>query len=89
MANALSLAQMDEAAIEGVLASKALHGADPLTVTLAARLDAKVGRWQDARNRLKDLRSAGKLPAAAHDIFLQAAMRTDARREAQIGRAHV
>lgn len=83
VANALSLAGHDDLALAGVLKSAALAKSEPLAVTLAARLEAKTGHWQDARDRLKPLYAAKRLPVQARDIFLQATMRTDERRLAR------
>ena len=83
VANALSLARHDDLALAGVLKSAALAKGEPLTVTFAARLEAKTGHWQEARDRLKPLYIAKTLPTQARDIFLQATMRTDERRLAR------
>lgn len=83
VANALVLAQLDQFALDGVLKSAALAKSDPMTVTLAARLETKLGHWKEAAERLKRLYTAKTLPPSGRDIFLQAAMRTDQRRLAK------
>ena len=75
VASSLSNAGQDALALQGVLGSGAILSGDPMTLVLAARLEARIGQWKQAFERLQRLQAAQRLPTIARDVFVQAALR--------------
>ena len=68
--------RLDSLALDTVLVSGALAMLDPATIILAARIESKLRKFDQAFSRLELLRAANKLPSKGDDVYVETAIFT-------------